>query len=89
MISFASWSMRSRLRLAEQHGELIAAGRPQTSRSRLEALQTRCDFVPALVADQVPKGVVDRLEAVEIDHHQRTARTPCRSMFERLAQPLV
>ena len=74
---------------AQHHGELVAAQPPADLAVAHQALQPRRDFGQHAVADQVPKRVVDRLEAVEIDHHQRTARTPCRSMFERLAQSLV
>ncbi len=33
--------------------------------------------------------IVDRLEAVEIDHHERTARTPFVGVAQRIGHSLV
>ena len=63
-------------RVADHHGELVSAepaAHLVVARQLLEPLR---DLRQQLVADLVAERIVDRLEAVEVDHQECTARAP-------------
>ena len=53
------------------------------------ASKARGDLLQQRVADLVAERVVDRLEAVEIDEHEREARALARRVDRRLLEPVV
>src|SRR3546814_4028481 len=57
--------------------------------SDLQPLEPCRDLREQLVADGVPQRIVDRLEAVEVDHQQRAARFGLDRVLQRAGEILV
>ena len=77
------------LHFRKQHDEFIASLPADRVRSARAIHQASCDGLEKSVADRMPQGIVDVLEAIQIqEHHRRLFRmTP--GQDDRLRDPFV
>ena len=74
--------------IADHDGELVTAEAATQFVLGHDRLQSFRDARQQLVADQVAKGIVDRLEPVEVDHQEGALGPPLRGIAQRFAEGL-
>ena len=78
-----------RLDVRDQHGEFVAAHARDGVLLAQHGAQPRADDLQQLVAEGVAEGVVDDLEAVEIEEHHRHGMLGAAGVGERHRQPVA
>ncbi len=82
-------SARVLVGVAQQHGELVAAEAGDDVRLADRVVQRTADRADDLVAGLVAAGVVDVLEAVEVEQVERALAAVARGVGDELGQLLV
>src|SRR6185437_14405372 len=77
---------RARIERGQYHDELVSAEPRHDVRLAYRRADPARELGDHAIAGVVPERVVDRLEAIEIDHHQREPPAARRGGGERLAQ---
>ena len=73
--------------VVEDQGELVAAEAEGAVRAAQRRAQHLADRLERLVAGEVPVGVVEGLEAVDVEDHEREALAVARGAMDLLGQP--
>ena len=82
----ASWGILDAL---EQDGELIAAETTDRVTIATHGPESLGDLDEDLVAGAVADGVVDRLEVIDVEHHDRMALAAVQGAIERVLGPVL
>ena len=82
-------AVRAVLAVAEQHGELVAAQAGDHCSGASAPRSRAATSLEEAVAVGVPERVVDRLEVVEVDDHQRDGAGVGARVVERTVEPLA
>ncbi len=75
--------------IADHHAEFVAAKTAANLVLGHQALEPSCDLAQQPVAGQVAERIIDRLEAVEVDHQKGAARSPFCGISDCIAKCLV